>query len=64
MPPEALRGQIVRELIYVYHENEFSVREIIDKTDEIARTWGFEDEIKALRDYWAETETQKRAQES
>ena len=64
MPPEALRGQIVRELIHVYHENEFSVHEMAEKTDEIARIWGFEDEIKALRDYWAETEARKRAQES
>jgi hypothetical protein len=62
MPLLALRGQIVHELIYLYHGNEFSMSEVTEKTDEIARTWGFEEEIRAFRDYWAETEAQERAQ--
>jgi hypothetical protein len=60
MPPMALRGQILRELIYVYHEGGFSVDEIIEKTDEIARSWGLGEEIKALRDYWAAVGVEER----
>ena len=52
MPTMALRGEVVHELAHVYQEHAGgSSDKIEDKTDELAKSWGFEKEIKALREW-------------
>ena len=60
-PREAIRGMVVHEIAHVFLEHDFKKDgvQIEDKADQTARNWGFEAEIKALRDYWAELDRKK-----
>ena len=48
------RGEIVHELAHIHAghtEQGFSTEEIEEEADQIAKSWGFEREIQALRDH-------------
>jgi hypothetical protein len=59
---DVLRGGIVHELVHVFEEHKYGPNDedIEDKTDEIAKSWGFEKEIKAMRKYEQEMTDKKR----
>jgi hypothetical protein len=54
---DAIKGQIAFELAYVWAEcNGHRTDELEQEVEEIARSWGFEKQINALRRYKAKTE--------
>lgn len=54
MPSLAVRGEIVHELAHIYREDPYNTFENDVKTDKLAQKWGFQKEIKAMRDYYKE----------
>ena len=53
MPPMAIRGEIAHELAHVWleHRSTTEHEKQEDETDNLAREWGFVEEIEALRQY-------------
>ena len=64
MPFIALRGMIAHEIAHVYLGHTFGTEEIEDRTDKLAIEWGFEAEIKALREYFAELKKEQEIGET
>lgn len=62
-PPLVTRGGIVHELAHVFLEHDYVENPDPDKwedeADELPKKWGFEKEIKAMRDYYAELEKER-----
>jgi len=57
MPFDAIKGEIAHELVHIFSEHDvnnddYDKRE--DEIDEVAKEWGFEKEIVALRKYHEE----------
>jgi len=61
--PKAIRGTVVHELAHIFAEHDLWKEENENEADEIARSWGFEEEIKALNDYWAELEAKSKTED-
>ena len=53
MPPEALRGELVQGLIQINYGNKLNIKEINEKMGDIAKDWGFEEELRAFIGYRA-----------
>jgi hypothetical protein len=58
--PVVARGVIVHELAHIYKGHTLSSRKREIETDQLAKSWGFKKEIRAVRDYWKEKELQKK----
>lgn len=61
LPPKALRGQIVHELVHVY-TGLGAIVDQEDQIDSIAIEWGFGEEIKAAKEYKKQIQLRERRQ--
>lgn len=63
MPPITAKGTIVHELAHVYAHPDQAVsnEKMEDEADQLPIDWGFEEEIKAMRDYYMEEREQNHA---
>ena len=53
LPLDAARGEIAHDLAQIYLKHKYGSKKETEAADELAKNWGFDEEIEAYRDYEA-----------